>query len=108
SIAIEAGPDLPPALEWRGTDALEIRATLGSGQSVLVQESFDPAWRAYSAGKTLPIRKDVFGFMLIDAPSGEHAIELVFKTPLENRIGMVVSCISVVAIMALAAFFRKT
>jgi hypothetical protein len=31
------------------------------------------------------------GMMLVDAPPGDREIRLVFETPLENRVGRVVS-----------------
>ena len=62
-----------PALTWRGFDEADIVANTGGGQSVLVQETWDPAWHAYENGKELPIRtENTMGFMLIDAPEGEH------------------------------------
>ena len=48
---IEKGVDSQPILTRMGTDAMNIRATLPSGQSIVVQESYDPAWRAWSSGQ---------------------------------------------------------
>ena len=75
-------------LTWRGFDEAEIEANTGRGQSVLMQETWDPAWHAYENGKELPERaENTMGFMLIDAPEGDHKIEMRFETPLENRAG---------------------
>ena len=49
---------------------MDVKVTLSPGQSVVVQESYDPAWHAWSGGKPLTIRKDAMGFMAIDAPPG--------------------------------------
>lgn len=101
--AIERGPDSPVALKWDGTDAMDIHARLGDGQSLIVQESFDFAWRAIENGQNLPIRPDVVGFMRIDAPAGEHRIRLYFRTPLSNRLGRMLTLLSALVLIALIA-----
>jgi hypothetical protein len=102
---VENGPDSPAALGRSGTDAMVVSAKLDPGQSVLVQETFDPAWQAWSNGKRLPLRKDVMGFMVVDTPPGEHEIRLVFVTPLENRVGWALTAISVLLLVWL--FIRR-
>jgi hypothetical protein len=100
---IEKGPEAPANLTWRGTDAMSITATVGAGQSILVQESFDPAWHAWMGGQELRVRKDAMGFMAIDAPAGNDNIMLVFATPLENQVGRILTTISMLTILALMA-----
>lgn len=99
---IEKGPDSPATLSRSGTDAMDVKATVTAGQSILVQESYDPAWHAWSNGQALPVRKDVMGFMAIDAPPGSHDIKLAFVTPLENQVGRVLTALSILALLALA------
>jgi hypothetical protein len=41
------------------------------------------------------------GFMLIDAPPGDHAIRLQFESPLENRIGEIFSILTAIVIIGL-------
>lgn len=89
--ALEKGPDAEAASRWLGPRVMRIHARLGEGHSIAVQVCYDPAWRASSGGKPLAIRKDVMGFMRIDAPPGEHEILLEFETPLENRVGRAIS-----------------
>jgi hypothetical protein len=105
---VENGPDSPAALQRTGTDAMVVSAKLDPGQSVLVQETFDPAWQAWSNGKRLPLRKDAMGFMVVDASPGEREIRLVFVTPLENRVGWALTAISVLLLAALAAQAIRT
>ncbi len=90
---------------WRrqGPDLMRVQATLKEGEAILIQESFDPAWRAWSRGARLAIAPDVLGFMLIEAPPGEHDIRVVFELPLENFLGRIVFWTSVVALAALGA-----
>ena len=42
--------------------------------------------------------------MVVDAPPGDQAILLAFVTPLENRVGRVVSGIALLVVIALIAF----
>ena len=98
---IEKGPDAPTTLTWDGTDALHVHARIEGGQSLVVQESFDPAWHAWSGGKPLAIHKDAIGFMVIDAPAGEQDIALAFVTPLENQVGRVVTVLTLLVMLGL-------
>src|SRR5262249_21620724 len=98
---IEKGPDAPVDLTRNGTDAMPLRAKMDTGQSLEMPQSYGPAWHAWSGGQELAVRKDAMGMMAIDAPAGEHEIRLAFVTPLENRIGRV---LTVLTILILAAF----
>jgi hypothetical protein len=98
---IEKGPDAPATLTRQGTDAMVVRAKIETGQSIVVQETYDPAWQAWSDGKPLAIRKDPVGFMALEAPPGEQEIHLMFVTPFENHVGGVVTVVSLVAILGL-------
>jgi len=100
---IEKGPDSPGALTREGTDSMRVRARLEPGQSVVVQESFDPAWQAWAGGKPVPIRKDAMGFMAVDAPPGDQEIRMEFVTPLENRVGQVATVLSLLVLLGLVA-----
>jgi len=98
---VEKGPDSPVTLSRQGTGAMSLHADLAPGQSIVVQESYDSAWHAWSGGKALPIRKDAIGFMAIEAPPGSRDIRLDFVTPLENQVGRVLTGISSLAILGL-------
>jgi hypothetical protein len=104
---VERGPDAPGTLERPGTDAMHIKVTLAPGQTVVVQESYDPAWHAWAwqdgIGKPLPVRKDAMGFIAIDVQPWVHEITLAFITPLENQVGRILTGISILAILALLA-----
>jgi hypothetical protein len=96
------------SLTWRGFDEAEIDAKTDRGQSVLVQETWDPAWHAYENGKELPLRTEgAMGFMLIDAPDGDHKIRMRFETPLENRVGQVLLMLTGLLMGVLAIFHAR-
>jgi hypothetical protein len=100
---VENGPDSPVRLERQGTDAMLLRAKVAPGQAILVQESYDPAWQAWSNGQRLPLRADAMGFMVIKAPPGERQILLAFAMPFENRVGWMLTGISLLLLALLAA-----
>jgi hypothetical protein len=104
--ALESGPPSPVEMSWEGTDAIRLRTALAAGQCLLVQVSYDPAWRAYAGGKPAPVYRDALGQMRIDAPPGSRDVLLRFEPPLENEIGRVVSLGSVLVAMLMAAGSR--
>jgi hypothetical protein len=108
-LAIVESPNQPATtISWKGFDEIAIDAQTAAGQSVLLQETFDPAWHAYENGKSLPIRREpVMGFMLVDVPAGSHAIGMRFETPLENRVGWILFGFSLLAITGLLDLSRK-
>jgi hypothetical protein len=99
--AIEHGPDSSPTVTRPTFESFDVRAAVSAGQAVLLQETFDPAWHAYSDGTALPIQQDALGFMLVAAPVGEHTIHFQFETPLENRIGWVLSVVTFLIVVML-------
>ena len=107
-LAVVENPAQNPAsLTWRGFDEAQLGAKAGQGQSVLVQETWDPAWHAYENGKELPIRtENALGFMLIDMPEGDHRIQLRFETPLENRTGYAFFVITTIVMIGLALYMQ--
>ena len=102
--AIEKGPDAPPTVERSGTDVMLVRATVQAGQSIVVQESYDPAWQAWAGGTQVTVRKDAMGLMVVDAPPGERELRLEFVTPLENRVGRIVTLITMLLLLSLVVF----
>lgn len=98
---VEKGPGAPVDLRRESLTSIRLRARLAPAQSLLVQETFDPYWRAYEGNQRLPVHKDAMGFMRIDAPPGDRDILLVFETPLENRAGRVFSAASGLLVLGL-------
>jgi hypothetical protein len=104
-LAVVENPGQTAAtLRWLGFDEAEIEAKAGPGQSVLVQETWDPGWHAWENGTRLPIRtENTMGFMLIDTPEGDHRIRMRFETPLENRAGRVIFVLTGIVMAGLVA-----
>ena len=101
--AIESGPESRAYLTREGTDAMRIRAALKPGESIVVQETWDPAWHAYAGGRALEVRRDPVDFMEVLAPAGAQEIRLVFELPLENAIGRAVAAFSAAVLLWLIA-----
>jgi len=101
--AVESGPegDLARA-HWRGSDALDVTAKVGPGEALLVQETYDPNWRAYEGGKAQAIRADAVGHMLIALPPGFHTIRMIFETPAEVLAGRTAAILCLLLIVLLA------
>ncbi|WP_031497338.1 hypothetical protein [Bryobacter aggregatus] len=83
----EQGPGATAATAWKGTDELNFEGRTEAGQSVILQTTYDPSWRAESNLGLLPVTEDRLGFVRIDTPPGVTQIRLVFEKPLEKRIG---------------------
>jgi hypothetical protein len=101
---IEKGPDSPVTLTRESTDAMRLRAHIEPGQSLVVQETYDPSWQATVEGKSLPVRKDAVDFIVLDPPPGDREIRLEFTTPLENQVGRVASALTLALLLSLVAF----
>jgi hypothetical protein len=100
---LEKGPAAAVAVTRPATDLILIGAHLEPHQSLIVQETYDPAWQAWVGRYQLPVRKDAMGMMAIDPPAGDLRLRLEFVTPSENSIGRMVTLIAVAICLALLA-----
>jgi hypothetical protein len=105
AAAIEAAP--PGGVSdrargrWRGSDAFDAEVDIREGESLLIQETYDPYWRAYADGRARHIQRDPLGFMLVELPPGQHSVRLEFATPLEVTIGRLLSIGSILLVITL-------
>jgi hypothetical protein len=103
--AIESPDQRPTLVRWISFEEMEVQAQVPRGQSVLLQETYDPAWHAYENGKPFAIRPEpVMGFMLVELPEGNHRIAVRFERPLENRLGGMISMLALAIVAALLVF----
>jgi len=103
---VERGPDAPLEFRRINTDEMHVKTRLQPGQLLLVQETYDPAWKPYANGRAVPVAKDAMGFLLLDPGPGDHDILLRFEAPLENRAGAAIGGLTVMAIVWLVWRFR--
>ena len=78
-----------------------------SGEELLVQETYDPNWRAYVDGKLQTIRRDAAGLMLVDLPPGNHFVRMVFETPIEVLVGRAATCLTVALFVFLGLGWKR-
>jgi uncharacterized membrane protein YfhO len=98
---VEHGPESAASLVRKGSDALRVHAHVGPGQSLVVQESYDPAWQAWCEGRPVPIQPDAMGMLSLEPPPGDREIQLQFAMPVENRIGWGLTLITVIVTLVL-------
>jgi hypothetical protein len=98
---VEQGPDLPVQLSRPAINRMTIRGETGPGHLLLVQETWDPSWKAYAGDRELMVRKDPMDFILIDPGPGRHEIRLQLEAPREVFIGRIVTAIALCVLLAL-------
>ena len=86
---------------WRNDDALDIDVDVREDEVLLVQENYDPYWRASVDSRPQAIQRDPAGFMTMRLPAGKHLVHLIFQTPTEVIVGRLVTVVSII----LVAFF---
>jgi hypothetical protein len=86
--------DAPAHYTRPALDEIRISATTGPGQSVLMQENYDPGWKAFVDGKAARIETDIMGFMRVRPDPGTHQIRFTYGMSIESRIGMWISVMS--------------
>jgi hypothetical protein len=105
-VAALEDPALPPAtMTWSGTASALISTNLKPGQLVSVQENYAPGWRAEANGRSIPIRKDGIGLMVLDPGcNGPCEIRLSFRLTREawicRTLSLIVSLLLVVMVIS--------
>jgi hypothetical protein len=96
--AINAAPAVGDRLRFErpNTDQMNLQASLASGESILVQETFDSGWHAYVNEKPIFIEKDALGFMLLHPEPGAQLVVLRFEPTPEIRIGLILTLLSMI------------
>ncbi|MEP7364796.1 MAG: hypothetical protein ABI972_16195 [Acidobacteriota bacterium] len=93
--AIELGPEQRPHYTREAPDRIRIAGRFGEGEALVVQENYDPYWRAFTAaGASLPVSRDPLGFMFVEVPPGDREILLQFTLPRENAIGRLITLLT--------------
>ena len=83
--------DTPAQYTRPSLNEIQISATTELGQSVLVEENYDPGWKAFVDGKPVRIETDIIGFMRVRPDPGAHQIRFTYGMSTESRIGMWIS-----------------
>jgi len=63
--------------KWLNNQEFIVRAQLNDDEAILVQESWDPGWRAFAGDKKIKVEKDVIGNMYV-TPKTKGEVEIRF------------------------------
>ncbi|MBL8211612.1 MAG: YfhO family protein [Bryobacterales bacterium] len=88
---LEKGPEAPTQTQWLGTEHLRIKATTKKGQSLFVWVPYNQPWQAREGDARYKPSRTQLNFMRLDVPPGDHTIDLVFRQPVENTVGWVLT-----------------
>jgi hypothetical protein len=95
--------DTPAKYTRPALDEIRISAATQPGQSVLVQENYDPGWKAFVDGHGARIETDIMGFMRVRPDPGAHQIRFTYGMSTESRIGMWITVLSLLLVAVLVA-----
>jgi hypothetical protein len=98
---VERGPDAAATVNRQGSDSFRLHASLAPGQALVVQESWDPAWHAWTGGREVRVGQDPMGFMTVAPGPGEQNLLFVFQPPLENAVGRGITALTLLLIAGL-------
>ena len=80
---------------------IDVKFYSETATTLFVADAFADGWRARVDGEEVPIYPGLIAGRAIPVPAGEHRVELTYKTP-GLRVGLVLSAIGWLAIIALA------
>ena len=80
---------------------IDVKSYSETATTLFVADAFADGWRAKIDGEEVPIYPGLIAGRAIPVPAGEHRVELTYKTP-GLRVGLVLSAIGWLAIIALA------
>jgi hypothetical protein len=103
-VAALDDPAYPPAeFRWHGLSEAAIETSLGPGQAISVQVTYERGWEAWANGKPLRIFGDAIGQMVIEPDStGPCRILLRYTGGWEHRATRSLSLAAMLVAMALA------
>ena len=82
-------------------DRISLRTSTGAPGLLVLSEAYYPAWKAYVDGRSVPLYVADHVLRAVPVPAGEHTVELRYES-WSLRVGMAVSLISYLALIALA------
>ncbi len=97
-LAPAAGPESVRSTR-DGPDAREWEVTASGDALLIVDQSFDPGWRATVDGATTPLLKADYAFTALRVPAGRHRVSLVFS-PVSFRVGLAMTVLAALALFA--------
>ncbi|MEW6207223.1 MAG: YfhO family protein [Acidobacteriota bacterium] len=90
----------------RSLNTLALRVEAARDGWLVVNESYDPGWKATVDGKPVTVLPGNYAFRALPIPAGEHLVEMRYQ-PASFRIGMVISLSMLIAIVLMAISTTK-
>ncbi|HUR47725.1 MAG TPA: YfhO family protein [Candidatus Saccharimonadales bacterium] len=84
---------------------MKLRYEAASPSILLLNDKYDPGWKAYVEGKAAPVLKCNFLMQGVQVPSGAHNIEMRFEPPIK---GLYVSLLALLAGLSLSGILIFT
>jgi hypothetical protein len=85
---------------------LVVRTASAAAGLLLVNSAYDRGWRATVDGTEAPVHPADVAFMGIEIPAGRHRVQMRYA-PGGFRLGWMLSCLTLAAMLAAAAWERK-
>jgi len=80
-------PDGGASLRWINSHEFEITAQTGPDETLFVQETYDPGWRAVESDRELKVVPDALGLMTIEpGAAGRHVIRMQYGSSREDTL----------------------
>jgi hypothetical protein len=90
----------------RRPDRLSIDVEATAPAYLVVLEGYDPGWKAWIDGVRAPVVRANAAFRGVLVPAGRHRVEMAYR-PLSVTIGLTVSAVSLLALVALLVTGRR-
>ena len=97
--ALDDPTALPRAsFEWTGANHAMIGAVLDPDDVLSVAVSYDPGWKATANGRSIPVRPDGLGLIVLEPQcAGACQVRLSWSPGLEPRIAIALALLTLIA-----------
>jgi len=97
----------PAKITLYSPDSVVVDVNLTSSGFLVLADSWYPGWEAYDNGKNVEIYRADYVFRAVYLGPGSHTVEFVYN-PLSFKVGLAVSCLAALALLALAVKKRRS
>ena len=112
-VLLEEGPAVRADPEFRGEsrllerryDRLIVEARVDRPAFLVVNDAYDPGWRASIDGRPADLVRANVGFRAVALPAGEHTVEMVYRPP-SALAGFALSAVSALGFLLIAGLSR--
>jgi Bacterial membrane protein YfhO len=112
-VLLEGGPAVRADPAFRGEsrvrerryDRLIVEARVDRPAFLVVNDAYDPGWRASIDGRPTELVRANVGFRAVALPAGEHTVEMVYRPP-SALVGFTLSAVSALGVLLIAGLAR--